>query len=191
MKTLSDHIGDNPESECTNQEIAIALLDEKVIKGYGRKCCGMNGKNADLDPQGQCVVDQIAIIDPVKSDTLFIEMYLNRYVSVCMPTDDDEEREKVLQECAENIILMADEYSGEWTGSDYWNFNFTEVLRVPLTVEEYDNPDLIALAERCADAIYSSEEGKQFEDFAETLNEAIDSLHKLCDTDLGIQQDTQ
>jgi hypothetical protein len=186
MKTQTNHIEDNPDNECTNQDIAIALLDEKVIRGYGRRCCGMNGKNADLDPEGQCVVDQIAIIDPVGSDTLFIELYLNRYVNVCTPTDEDEQREQLLQECAENIILMTNEYSGEWTGSDYWCFNFTEVLRVPLTVEEYDNPDLVLLAERCADAIYNSEEGKEFEAFAKNLNESIDSLHNLCNTDLGI-----
>jgi hypothetical protein len=186
MKTHTNYIGDNPDNECTNQEIAIALLDEKVIKGYGRKCCGMNGKNADLDPTGQCVVDQIAIIDPVNSDTLFIEMYLNRYANICIPTDEDEEREKLLQECAENIILMADQYSGEWTGSDYWCFNYTEVLRVPLTVEEYENPDLVVLAERCADAIYQSKEGLEFEGFAKDLNEAIDSLQNLCNTDLAV-----
>lgn len=190
MKTLTNHIGDNPDNECTNQDIAIALLDEKVIKGFGRKCCGMNGKHADLDPSGQCVVDQIAIIDPVGEDTLFIELYLNRYVNICIPTDEDQEREKLLQECAESIILLADKYSGEWTGSDYWNFNYTEVIRVPLTVEEYENPNLFLLADRCAEAIYKSKEGNEFEEFAEDLNEAIDCLHNLCNNDLGIERNT-
>ena len=186
MKTQTNHLGDNPDNEYVNQEIAIALLDEKVIKGHGKRCCGMNGKNADLDPEGQCVVDQIAIIDPVHEDTLFIELYLNRYVNICTPTHEDEERERIMQEHAETIIMYTDEYAGEWTGSDYWCFSFTEVLRVPLTVEEYENPNLELLADRCADAIYNSEEGKAFEKFAVGTNKSIDNLYDLSDDELAI-----
>jgi len=187
MKTSIDYLGDNPDNECTNQDLAISLLHDKVIVGHGRKGHGMNGKDADLDPQGQCVIDQVAIIDLIKSDTLFIEIYTNRYVNVCTPTDEDEEREEVLQECAEAIILMNDEYSGEWTGSDYWCFTMNETIRVPLSVEEYEHPNLEMLADRCAEAVYNSPSGKDFELFASSLNEAIDCLHKLCNNDLGIE----
>lgn len=176
----------NYKDICDDQSIAIELLDGKVIKGYGSRCCGMNGKNADLDSEGQCVVDQIAIIDPVHSDTMFIELYLNRYVNICTPTHENEERERLMQEQAEAIIMYTDDYAGEWTGSDYWCFNFTEVLRVPLTVEEYENPVLSNLADRCADAIYNSQEGKAFEKFAADTNKLIDNLYELSNNDLVI-----
>jgi hypothetical protein len=185
MKTI-DYLGDNPDNECTNQDIAIALLDNKTIKGYGRRQHGLNGKDADLDNAGQCAVDQIAIIDPNGADTMFIRIYLNRYASICQPTDDDEYREAAMQKIAEEIILMTDEYSGEWTGSDYWSFSMNEVIDVPLTVDEFDNPNLELLAERCTDWVHNSEEGKNFEEFATNLNKSIDQLYDMCDTDLGL-----
>jgi len=187
MKILN-YIGDNPDNECTNQAIAIELFDNKTIKGYGCKQHGLNGKNADLDNTGQCAVDQIAIIDPVgkDSDTMFIRLYLNRYVNICQPTDDDEYREAAMQKIADEIILSTDEYSGEWTGSDYWCFSMNEVIDVPLSVEEFDNPDLKMLADRCIEWVSNSEKGRNFEDFAKNLNESIDSLYKMCNTDLGL-----
>lgn len=186
MKPQTNHLGDNPENEYVNQEIAVALLDGKVIKGHGKICHGMNGKDADLDPEGQCVVDEIVIIDPVHEDTMFLELHISRYVNICTPTDEDEERERLMQEHAESIIMFADEYTGEWTGSDYWCFSFTEVIRVPLTVEEFETPDLGLLADRCANAIYNSEEGKAFENFAKRTNKLIDNLYELSNDALGI-----
>jgi hypothetical protein len=59
-----------------------------------------------------------------------------------------------------------------------------EIIRVPLTVDEYENPDLDKLAERCSNAIFNSEEGKAFETFATDLNKAIDDLYKIEDLDL-------
>jgi len=187
MRTHTNHTGDNPDTDSVNQHIAEQLLNGKCLKGHGKVQHGMNGKDADLDPAGQCVIEEINIIDPVKSETMFIELHIARYANICTPTDDDEQREEVLQQCAENIVFGATEYSGEWTGSDYWCYSFQEVIRVPLLVAEYENPDFVILADRCADAVYNSPEGKNFEQFAIDLNKQIDNLYNLSDEDLGLK----
>lgn len=188
MKTHSNHIADNPDFNNVNQFIAQQLLNGKSIRGYGKSQHGMNGKDADLDSEGQCVIEEIVITDPVNSETMFVELHVYRYVSICTPTDEDEKREEALQAYAEFIVMDANAYSGEWTGSDYWSYSMNEVIRVPLSVEEYENADenLDTLAERCATAVYNSTEGKTFEKFAADLNKAIDDLHELTNEQLGI-----
>lgn len=176
MRTHTNHLGDNPDMENVNQFIAEQLLFNKTIKGYGKVGHGMNGKDADLDDGGQCVVDEIFIIDPVKSNTMFIEMHIERYASICTPCHDDEEKEIEMQEVAEMIIMDHCEYEGEWTGSDYWSYKTKEIIRVPLTVDEYENPDLDILSKRCADAIYNSKEGSEFEEYVTNLNKKIESI---------------
>lgn len=184
MRTHANHLGSNPDLDNVNQFIATELLQDRVIKGYGKRGHGMNGKDADLDEYGQCIVEEMYITDPVHSETMFIEMKINRYASICTPTDDDEVREEKLQNMAEEIVMCACEYSGEWTGSDYWQYDMQEIIRVPLSVEEYENPNLDELAQRCSNAIEASKEGKDFEKFATDLNKSIDELYKIEDLDL-------
>lgn len=186
MTTHTNHLGDNPDLENINQTIAEHLLNGRTIRGYGKAGHGMNGKDADLDFCGQCVIEDIVIVDPVGSDTMFIELHINRYASICTPTDDDETREEALQECAESIVCDAWEYKGEWTGSDYWSFSYYEVIRVPLFVEEYEDPNFDSLADRCAAAVEYSPKGKEFEQFAIDLNKAIDELQNLTNDELGL-----
>jgi hypothetical protein len=176
MKTHNNHLGDNEDMDNINQDIAFQIYQSETIKGHGRVGYGMNGKDADLDCNGQCSVQSIVIIDPVNSDTMFIEIELYRYVSICTPTHEDEETERKLQDMAESIIIDTTEYRGEWTGSDYWMFSMEEVIRVPLLVEEYENPNYQELAARCAYTIYNSSEGQKFETFACNLNQTIDKL---------------
>jgi hypothetical protein len=186
MRTSTNHLGSNPDADTVNQYIAEQLLNGKTIRGYGKSQHGMNGKDADLDAEGQCVIDSIEIVDPVGADTMFIELHINRYANICTPTDDNEDREEMLQECAENIVMSTYEYRGEWTGSDYWCFSYYEVIRVPLFVEEYEEPNLDALADRCAAAVNYSPAGKEFEQFASDLNRSIDELHNLTNDELGL-----
>jgi hypothetical protein len=174
----------NTDLENLDQYIANQLLDNKTIKGYGKAGHGMNGKDADLDDVGQCTVEDIFIVDTVDSDTMFIELHINRYASICSPTDDDEDKEEFMVDAAECIVMSATEYRGEWTGSDYWSFSTEETIRVPLEVEEYENPNLEVLSQRCADAIYNSDEGKDFEEFCTSLNKAIEDLQQLSIEDL-------
>jgi hypothetical protein len=181
---LSD-IGNDP-----SQSIAEALLDDQTILGHGRRQHGLNGKNADLDKGGQCVIKSITILDPVKSDTLIISIEVQHYANICTPTDDDEKREKSLQENAEFLVMDACAYSGEWTGSDYWCFSHNETVKVPLTLDEYEEDtneeNLKLLAERCADAVYNSSEGNDFETWSGELWQSVEDLHKLTNEALGI-----
>ena len=186
MRTSTNHLGDNSDMENVSQSIAELLLDRKTIRGHGKPGHGMNGKDADLDEGGQCVIEEINIIDPVGSDTMFMELVILRYANICAPTDEDEAREEALHETAMNIVCDAWEYQGEWSGSDYWSFNYFETIRVPLMVEEYENPNLDALADRCAVAVEYSPKGKEFEQFATDLYNAVEDLHKLTNEELGI-----
>lgn len=176
MRTHNNHLGSNEDMDNVNQDIAFHIHQSEIIRGHGRIDHGMNGKDADLDCRGQCSVQSVIITDPVKSDTMFIEIELYRYANICTPTHEDEKTEQQLQDMAEFIVMDSTEYRGEWTGSDYWTFSMQEVIRVPLLVEEYENPNYEELAARCANAIYNSSEGQQFENFACNLNQTIDQL---------------
>lgn len=169
-----------------SQIIAEALRTEKSIVGYGRTQHGMNGKDADLDAGGQCAIRSVAIIE---TNTLFIELHIERYANICIPTDDDKNRQDALQENAQFIIEDATAYPGEWTGSDYWCFNMEETLRVPLSLEEYEREtrgkNIDRLASRCAKFIRKSKEGRAFERWAAELYHRVNALHKLTNAELG------
>jgi hypothetical protein len=82
---------DNPWAQDTpddtpNQTINEKLCDGTVLIGYGKRGHGMNGKDADLDRIGQCVVRQLVTEDPIGSDTLRIAIHLRLYACICAPS---------------------------------------------------------------------------------------------------------
>lgn len=46
----------------------------------------MNGKDADLDRIGQCLVKKLVTVDPTHADTMRVDIHLRLYASVCAPT---------------------------------------------------------------------------------------------------------
>lgn len=189
-KTASPYDDDEPA-----QTINEKLCDGTILIGYGKPGHGMNGKDADLDRHGQCLVKELRTVDPVGADTMRVDIHLHLYADVCEPyiewTGDIPENvaegmSEEAMDIATEIVCDCWEYEGEWTGSDYWCFWTDVVLSVRLEVEEYEEieagyePTLQAIAQRIANAIYEgNEETKKFEKTMASLNDAINELgHK-------------
>lgn len=71
-----------------NQTINEKLCDGTILIGYGKPGHGMNGKDADLDRIGQCLVTSLVTIDPTGAKDLRIDIHLRLYASVCAPSSE-------------------------------------------------------------------------------------------------------
>lgn len=176
------------------QTIHEKLCDGTILIGYGRAGHGMNGKDADLDSCGQCLVKQLVTVDPLHADKMRIDIHLHLYANVCEPYVEQkdgeteeayETRREKLMEVATEIVCGEVRYNGEWTGSDYWCFKTDAVLSVPLSVQEYEwiesghDKILKRVANRICKAIYKgNDETRTFEKSMKYMNKAIDSLSK-------------
>lgn len=84
---------DNPMAGATpddspNQTINELLCDGTILIGYGKRGHGMNGRDADLDRIGQCLVTELVTEDPVGADTMRVAINLRLYASICAPSHD-------------------------------------------------------------------------------------------------------
>jgi hypothetical protein len=82
---------DNPMASATpddspNQTINSLLCDGTILIGYGKPGHGMNGKHADLDRVGQCLVKNLVTVDPVGAATMRVDIHLHLYACVCAPS---------------------------------------------------------------------------------------------------------
>lgn len=93
MNTIEDTR--QPEDSAPDQTINEKLCDGTVLIGYGKRGHGMNGKDADLDRIGQCLVTSLVTEDPVGASDLRIAINLRLYVSICAPSYDSIDFEKV------------------------------------------------------------------------------------------------
>jgi hypothetical protein len=93
MKTIEDTR--QPEDSAPNQTINAKLCDGTILIGYGKPGHGMNGKDADLDRIGQCLVTSLETVDPIGADNLRVDINLRLYVSICAPSYDGIDFEKV------------------------------------------------------------------------------------------------
>jgi hypothetical protein len=170
-----------------SQAIATTLKTGYCLYGIGRQQHGLNGKDADLDSTGQCVIDSIAVQHGESG--YFLDLEFHCYANICHPTSEKEDEtdskkeQEQIMDIATEIVCDTTEYSGEWTGSDYWCFSSGEItLNVPITQTEYDagavEDNLATLAERCLDAINNDPERRcrAFEEFAAGLNEQMNDL---------------
>ena len=60
------------------------LFQDRAIIGHGKRGHGMNGKDADLDLHGQCIIQSIDVVDPTKGE-LHLSVGLGLYASVGIP----------------------------------------------------------------------------------------------------------
>jgi hypothetical protein len=84
---------DNPYASATpddspNQTINDKLCDGTILIDYGKAGHGMNGKHADLDSCGQCLVTELVTVDPVGADNMRIDIHLRLYATICAPSYD-------------------------------------------------------------------------------------------------------
>lgn len=86
MRTSEDNR--EPENNGPNQTINEKLCDGTILIGYGKPGHGMNGKHADLDRIGQCLVTQLVTEDPVGADSMRVAIHLRLYASICSPSWD-------------------------------------------------------------------------------------------------------
>jgi hypothetical protein len=70
------------------QTINDKLCDGTILIGYGKPGHGMNGKNADLDPVGQCLVKSLETVDSVGAENMKVLIYLHIYATVCAPSSE-------------------------------------------------------------------------------------------------------
>lgn len=181
-----DYLEPHEESQAQQlHEFSEAVL-AALNKGWVRAGHGMNGKNADLDPGGQLTIEHIEVLDLVKRDNLVVRATIKQYANICAPTDDNDKREKALQQNAEFIVCECTAYSGEWTGEDYWCFHRNGTVEIECTVDEMEENKAADIAERLAKAIMANPEVKAFEERMIELYREVDALHKLTNKQLGI-----
>ena len=77
------------------QTINDKLCDGTILIGYGKPGHGMNGKNADLDPVGQCLVKSLETVDSVDAKNMKVLIHLHIYATVCAPSGESMNLEAV------------------------------------------------------------------------------------------------
>jgi hypothetical protein len=70
------------------QTINDKLCDGTILIGYGKRGHGMNGRDADLDRIGQCLVKSLTTIAPEGCDHYKVLINLRLYASICAPTGE-------------------------------------------------------------------------------------------------------
>lgn len=168
------------------QTINEKLCDGTILIGYGKVGHGMNGKDADLDSGGQCLLKELVTVDPLHAKSMRIDLVLHQYASVCEPYTDemDEEDAEQANELAQEVVCTWNEYSGDWTGGDYWQFRNDLTVSVNLSVEEYDaiedgcEKTLKLIGDRLSDKIFKGKEVLPFEENMSKLNNAISAITK-------------
>jgi hypothetical protein len=83
----------NPTASATpedapNQTINAKLCDGTILIGWGKRGHGMNGKDADLDRVGQCLVTSLETVDPIGAKEMRVDIHLRLYASICCPSYD-------------------------------------------------------------------------------------------------------
>lgn len=77
---------DNPTDNAPNQTINDKLCDGTILIGYGTRGHGMNGKDADIDRIGQCLVTSLETVDPIGANSMRVDIHLRLYASICAPS---------------------------------------------------------------------------------------------------------
>jgi len=70
------------------QTINGKLCDGTILIGYGKRGHGMNGKDADLDRIGQCLVRSLTTIPTEDPANHKVRINLRLYASICAPTGE-------------------------------------------------------------------------------------------------------
>lgn len=94
-KTMRIEDTREPEESGPNQTINEKLCDGTILIGYGRRGHGMNGKDADLDRIGQCLVTELVTEDPTGADSMRVAINLRLYACICAPSYDGIEFDKL------------------------------------------------------------------------------------------------
>ena len=159
----------------------------------------MNGRDADLDHGGQMHLKSLQVVDPTGKDKMRVLMELYLYASICEPnlpfqdnhygedgqlTPFAQMKEEEAMEQACHLVKAEFDYSGEWTGSDYWTFSHTVKTFVEISVDEYAAVDngseetLQAIAQRLMTELRSNQEVKDFEHAMEQLAKRVARIAK-------------
>ena len=167
------------EHDRVRETIADAIHDGLTLLGYGRRQHGLRGKDADLDPGGQIVIESVFVTD-LPTEGLFIGADVLCVANICAPYSPGPDSESIKEE----IVVTWDYPGGEWTGSDYWQFLCRAVVTAPLFDAEYDDCDGVAagkeppeilsrVAERLHEAIRSHPDVTGFTESMSALDAAL------------------
>lgn len=131
---------DNPMAGATpddspNQTINELLCDGTILIGYGKRGHGMNGKDADLDRIGQCLVTELVTEDPTGVNTMRVAIRLRLYACICAPSHDGIEFSELHEWWSPELKEFFAERHGVFIDSIDW--------------EDWDNP----ATEEAADTI--------------------------------------
>jgi hypothetical protein len=75
------------QDKAPQQTINEKLCDGTILIGYGKRGHGMNGKYADLDRVGQCLVTSLETVNPGGRD-FQVNINLRLYATVCAPSGE-------------------------------------------------------------------------------------------------------
>jgi hypothetical protein len=110
MKTIEDTR--QPEDDSPNQTINEKLCDGTILIGWGKPGHGMNGKDADLDRIGQCLVTSLETVDPIGAKEMRVDIHLRLYASVCAPSYDSIDLDTLRKNASEELKEFFKDYHG-------------------------------------------------------------------------------
>lgn len=85
------------------QTINDKLCDGTILIGYGKCGHGMNGKDADLDSVGQCLVKSLETVDPIGAEDMKVLIHLHIYATVCTPSVESVNLEAVKENASPKL----------------------------------------------------------------------------------------
>ena len=88
MSKLDNPMAGATPDDAPKQTINEQLCDGTILIGYGRRGHGMNGKDADLDRIGQCLVTELVTEDPVGASSMRVAIEMRLYASICAPSHE-------------------------------------------------------------------------------------------------------
>ncbi len=116
----------DPSAPYNQDDEPIDLVDDKTLKGYGRRQHGLNGKDADLAKCGQNWIKTAWLFE----DNIAIEGEL--YATLGLIEGSTKE-EKDMQ--YEFVCGAFPHWGGEWTG-DEWVLNHSYAIKIPFTWDD-------------------------------------------------------
>ena len=157
------YLSDQYSDDAPKQTIHEKLCDGTILIGYGKPGHGMNGKDADLDRVGQCLVKKLITEDPIGAENMRVAIHLRLYATICAPcyenvdyymekmsaetkealsefiNCEDEEvfLEYLRDQACEIVIGMGPVGDFMYDDDNAWTGGTDAVLYVDLTVDEY------------------------------------------------------
>jgi hypothetical protein len=142
-------------------ERPLNLVEDRTIKGYGKRGHGLNGKDADLTPHGQ-----LAVLEAFWFEDGTVRAKANAYATYC-PDEERLDDDDYMALC--HAVVICAPGTVEWSGDDWCG---GEEVTVEFTLDWDDNLDDDANIAAACRALYDA-----FEKANEDFETAVAAVH--------------